>query len=593
MARDLNVLDVEFTAGLSYIEECRVVRNTSQYINPKSTCQSYYDGSDWHIVIYHVTESQVDADWWIQILATFSSSSISYTSRLKASNDVVEYESSYTVPITGYYNSSYSTPTTLSWLNRKYVKNFYENQYRFLEAVSSQTTPYVRFRFTVPSGHDGVNDKIRLYLHQTSALSSRNSNSQLIGQLLPAVSAERDFSVGYYMRCSKLTDGSSNHYYECIGPEGGYITGNDYLLQISEPNVVTTSFNGPTSPGRHSIDFSVVNGGGTWTDSIELDYYQYFDYVNILHTTTTVDDYDTLTITYTPKSSVSAFSSSREVALTLSVSGLYHEYDGGISSIFSSDGVSIESGHRFSEVVSNPNGGEVTTVQFAQYSQKMTPLRFTLARQSAYSAGTPYIWRIPLLKNPSTAYVALRYNLTLMEYSSSVYYGKIINMHQSINEYYTMADTSTSFSPTITNVNRDVQTVSNIDLSINLDSENLNQWDVVTFKLDNSYEGLLQDIDAGNDTSNYEYYYFHTINMIVAQKKNNNPVTSVGINSDSSSLNYQRSFKFNWVRIFDTHNSAMTTNPQTLKYGDPPSLMLNYLTTYTASSITLLEGVET
>ena len=49
-----------------------------------------------------------------------------------------------------------------------------------------------------------------------------------------------------------------------------------------------------------------------------------------MHTTTSVNDYDTLTIKYTPKSTMSAFSSSREVALTLSVSGLYHEYDGGI-----------------------------------------------------------------------------------------------------------------------------------------------------------------------------------------------------------------------------------------------------------------------
>lgn len=72
-------------------------------------------------------------DWWIQALATFSQSSISYTSQLKASNEVVEYESTYSsVSISNYYDSTYTTPTTLSWLNRKYVKNFFENQYRFL-----------------------------------------------------------------------------------------------------------------------------------------------------------------------------------------------------------------------------------------------------------------------------------------------------------------------------------------------------------------------------------------------------------------------------------------------------------------------------
>ena len=220
----------------------------------------------------------------------------------------------------------------------------------------------------------------------------------------------------------------------------------------------------------------------------------------------------------------------------------------------------------------------------------MAPLRFTLARQSSYNAGVEYVWRIPLLKNPSTAYIALRYNLTLMVYPSSSYYGKVMQMHQSINEYYTEADTSTSFNPSVTNVNRNVQITSGIDLSMDLDGESLSQYDVVTFKLDNSYEGLLQDIDAGNDTSNYDYYYFHTINMIVAQKKNSNAVTTVGINADSSSLDYQRSFKFNWVRIFDSDITAMSTNPKTLKYGDPSSLMLNYLTTYSSSSLTLVEG---
>lgn len=100
----------------------------------------------------------------------------------------------------------------------------------------------------------------------------------------------------------------------------------------------------------------------------------------------------------------------------------------------------------------------------------MAPLRFTLARQSAYTAGTEYTWRIPLLKNPSTAFVALRYNLTLVEYSSSAYYEKIVNMHQSINEYYTEADTSTSFNPSVTNSNRNVQITSGIDMSIDLDS---------------------------------------------------------------------------------------------------------------------------
>lgn len=106
-------------------------------------------------------------------------------------------------------------------------------------------------------------------------------------------------------------------------------------------------------------------------------------------------------------------------------------------------------------------------------------------------------------------------------------------MYQSINEYYTVADTSTSFNPSVVNTNRNVQVTNGIDLSIDLDSYSLAMGDVAIFKVDNSYEGLIQDIDACNDTSNYDYYYFHTINMIIAQKKNNNNIYTVGINSDS------------------------------------------------------------
>ena len=33
----------------------------------------------------------------------------------------------------------------------------------------------------------------------------------------------------------------------------------------------------------------------------------------------------------------------------------------------------------------------------------MTPLRFSLAGQQAYTAGNSYTWMIPLIKNPSVA----------------------------------------------------------------------------------------------------------------------------------------------------------------------------------------------
>ena len=168
IARDLDILDVEFTSGVSHLEECRVVRNSTEYVNTVGTCQTYKSGSNWHVLIDHVTESQLDTYWWIQAVGKFSSTSIQYTSRLKASNGVVEYEDTYPVSISAYYSTSKSTPTTLSWLNRKYVKNFYENQVRFLEAITGQTTPYFRLRLTSESSFDGSNDYLRVYTQSSS-----------------------------------------------------------------------------------------------------------------------------------------------------------------------------------------------------------------------------------------------------------------------------------------------------------------------------------------------------------------------------------------------------------------------------------------
>lgn len=124
-----------------------------------------------------------------------------------------------------------------------------------------------------------------------------------------------------------------------------------------------------------------------------------------------------------------------------------------------------------------------------------------------------------------------------------------------------------------------------------LDTYSLAQWDSVIFKLDNSYLGLIPNFLAGNDTSNYNYYYFHTINMIWAQKKTSNVVTTVGIGAVSSTINYVRDFKFSWVKVHDSSNVPTNTNPKTLRYGNPPSLTLNYLTSYSAASITRIEGV--
>jgi hypothetical protein len=179
---------------------------------------------------------------------------------------------------------------------------------------------------------------------------------------------------------------------------------------------------------------------------------------------------------------------------------------------------------------------------------------FSLSRQSSYSDNTEYTWIIPLIKNPNTAFISLRYNLTLV-CSPSSSYEYTHNFYQSLNEYYTVADTSLNMATTITNNLRAVQTVSNIDLSVNIGSYNLEQWDSAIFKINNALTGITPAISSPNDTSNYNYYFFKNIQMVMAQKKSTSTISSIGIGAASSSINYQSTFGLSWVRIFNNSNA--------------------------------------
>lgn len=80
--------------------------------------------------------------------------------------------------------------------------------------------------------------------------------------------------------------------------------------------------------------------------------------------------------------------------------------------------------------------------------------------------------------------------------------------------------------------------------------------------------------------------------MVLAQKISSSNLSTVGINALSSTINYQSTFGFKWVRVFNSSNTKERFNPKTLKYSTPPTLTLNTFTTYISSSITAVQGME-
>lgn len=169
--------------------------------------------------------------------------------------------------------------------------------------------------------------------------------------------------------------------------------------------------------------------GSTIYDTIVYNTYPLFRSITLLHTTTTVSDYDTLTIKYTPYGNAAVGgSTTSDLALRLSISGLYHPTDAGIAALWTADNYgAFKSGSVYSHNLGNANASANTVVLFSQYTTKFAPLIFSLSLQSAYTDNTAYIWRIPMIQNPSATFAALRYNLSLINYGNTVSYGSVVS----------------------------------------------------------------------------------------------------------------------------------------------------------------------
>lgn len=184
--------------------------------------------------------------------------------------------------------------------------------------MSGQTTPYLRFRFTQVRSCSTVDDRLYIYLPDDLAqqpYTPVHNNNHLVVQFLPALSAgDSDFSVGFFSD-GYLKTSSSKYYIDIFMRYGGIHSGGDYLLQISEYNTADSSFYMSQSPNRQQIDWLYQYYPSVYDyryyDTFYIQSYVRFRQVQLLHTTTTVGDYDTLTIKYKPYGALSGYSSTR------------------------------------------------------------------------------------------------------------------------------------------------------------------------------------------------------------------------------------------------------------------------------------------
>lgn len=137
------------------------------------------------------------------------------------------------------YNSSRTIPPKLTWTDNRYVLFYHELQYRYLEGVAGQTTPYLRFRYTqvIYASATDREDRLVIYLPDNTAnrpFTPVNNNNDLVVQFLQAMGpGDRDFSVGLSGTGYLRNDGSKYYYEIYLWGTGGLTRWRDYMVQIS------------------------------------------------------------------------------------------------------------------------------------------------------------------------------------------------------------------------------------------------------------------------------------------------------------------------------------------------------------------------
>jgi hypothetical protein len=419
--RRLHRFEVRFTSGVGTVTNCWVNDVAWSYYNLNAKCQVSQDGLA--IELFGFISTRVTSGLNVQVELTVTSSPVQYTSSLYAINNEIEYQNTYSVSV-ALLNVSRSLPTYYGYPEQKYVSNYYEYQTRYVQSVAGASTPVLKFRFVNPVALTYTTDILNIYSVsdvQPTYYQNAINLTNMICTFLPVLGNYHQYGIGTFSPCSNnaLTTPKS---YKILAPYGNLAAGFDLLLQIRENNIITTRFTMPTAPSRDELVIeSSVFPGSLYRDNIVLEPYAFFTFAQIQHTTTTINDLNTLTVLANPAVTQAAVAAPNELVMTLTYNPIYSQatQDMGLPTLYSNDGLgNFKSGYLHSHNLNPAAAAATTVVSFGQYSNSYAPVRISMSLQNGYTSGTTQTWKIPLLVNPSQLYSTLSYTLWLKLYNT-------------------------------------------------------------------------------------------------------------------------------------------------------------------------------
>jgi hypothetical protein len=335
-----------------------------------------------------------------------------------------------------------------------------------LYAKTSQNTDRLVFTFTAPYTI-AEEESISIKVPDASYFVGDNTPNSLYCIFQPTHEAKTSLGVGLIATSCEYDNGV----FDITPPKGG-LTTQEYTLSILEKNQIVTEFSMPDTPQRLEISLIYVDGlNQKKGDTYVLDFPGHFDTFTVNHLSLRYSSYNMIGFTINPSfdlPAASLVSPISESVIEVELSSKYFSSCLGVDSLFSSDGMTFESGTYFSHYSSPAVSDSNTRLFCGQYSESYAPVKLRVTDYGTMSNSNNYYFRFPLIQNPGSSNTPLIYRVRLLRYNNNEHYPTIISEYEYHNLQQIVTGSSSSQYVYLSTSNEYVQ--NNLGLSFTYNS---------------------------------------------------------------------------------------------------------------------------
>ncbi|KAL4505213.1 hypothetical protein ABPG72_016280 [Tetrahymena utriculariae] len=610
LKQQISYLQFSFTQGVKLIRKCYIQsqgQNSNVFIDRYAECVIGYNGNNYILTWYKIAYWDTTKPYLMFVEMITNSATIVYTVSTVVSNGNAAFYNSYTVPF-AQFSSSHFSFAYYRFTEGKYIPNYYELQNRQLYSNQAVLTTWrLRFRFVLDVTLNYVQTNTYIdpitnadYLQinfppqQVNAYIQTDPTQWLMCYFVPEISIYDKIALPFYSKCQLNTSGSP-YYYVLTAPRDILQKGVPYVVHIRERRIQGGSFNLPNTPTRSEFIWQCYSPISTTTPSYDTFITKItnrFLKAKINHLTTTSQDYDVAEITFTPSFPLSQ---STETYLQVEIDSIYLQAPGqnfedfDLRNTYNRDGLGeFINGQSFSYLMYPVFPTGYAIVNFGQHSNFFANIRIMLVQGQDLVAGTQYIFKIPMVRNPLLQHTSLSYRISTIKINNIDQRVFTLEQYWFINHAYVdpVHTDMTSANFQMNSINNYVQQ-NTMDLSVKF-NYNIAQPQRILLKWDNNNPNSINRLQLLTITiSGCIVEVFPTIYLIMITPTSyfSNAWSVMSLGTNFISNYYVTAYGFWYVYICN--------NSLTQYYYNPANQWLKQLTDLNPKNFQYLVGYQT